>query len=155
MVHIFLINHSEVLFHSVSDAKKVKTGGRGLQPQGVRVKDAADLQIYTDGAGEGQPEVQIIGPGGAKCPCNIRKQDGTTYEAVYHPVKEGRYYVMITFGGQEIPKSPFEVNVGPYKETEIHAYGPGLTGGVVDYPAVFTVETNGVTGGLGTTSNIA
>lgn len=56
---------------------------------------------------------------------------------------------MITFAGQEIHKSPFEVNVGPYKETEIRAYGPGLIGGVVGYPALFTVETNGETGALG------
>lgn len=56
---------------------------------------------------------------------------------------------MVTFGGQEIYKSPFEVNVGPYKETMIRAYGPGLTGGLVNYPAMFTVETNGETGALG------
>lgn len=56
---------------------------------------------------------------------------------------------MVTFAGQEVPKSPFEVNVGPYKETKIQAYGPGLIGGVVGYPSVFTVESNGETGALG------
>lgn len=56
---------------------------------------------------------------------------------------------MITFAGQEIPKAPFEVHVNPYKETLIRAYGPGLTGGVVSHPAMFTVETNGETGSLG------
>lgn len=79
----------------------------------------------------------------------MSKVDGTTYEVVYLPRKEGRYMVMITFAGKEIPRSPFEVNVGPYKETLIRAYGPGLTGGVVGYPALFTVETNGETGALG------
>ncbi|XP_063928955.1 filamin-A isoform X2 [Zophobas morio] len=133
----------------VSDAKKVRASGRGLQPAGVRVKDDADFRIYTEGAGEGVPDVQIIGPGGIKEPCKITKIDGTTYNAVYHPMKEGRYRVMVTFAGQEIYKSPFEVNVGPYKETLIRAYGPGLNGGVVGYPALFTVETNGETGALG------
>lgn len=56
---------------------------------------------------------------------------------------------MITLAEQEIPRSPFEVNVGPYKETNIKAYGPGLSGGVVGCPALFTVETNGETGALG------
>lgn len=56
---------------------------------------------------------------------------------------------MVTYAGTEVPKSPFEVNVGPYKETAIRAYGPGLVGGVVAYPALFTVETNGETGALG------
>ena len=79
----------------------------------------------------------------------VGKYTGKTYEAVYHPKKEGRYVVMITYGGKEIPRSPFEVNVGPYKETAIYAYGPGLSGGVVGYPALFTVETNGETGALG------
>jgi filamin len=47
----------------VSDAKKVRASGRGLQPKGVRVRDDADFKIYTEGAGEGSPEVRIIGPG--------------------------------------------------------------------------------------------
>ncbi|MBO8687571.1 hypothetical protein INN85_13745, partial [Staphylococcus aureus] len=34
-------------------------------------------------------------------------------------------------------------------ETLIRAYGPGLTGGVVSHPAMFTVETTGETGSLG------
>ena len=56
---------------------------------------------------------------------------------------------MVTFAGQEVPRSPFEVNVGPYKETQIQAYGPGLVGGIVNHPAQFTVESNGETGALG------
>lgn len=48
---------------AVSDPKKVRASGRGLQPKGVRVKDVADFKIYTEGAGEGTPEVRIIGPG--------------------------------------------------------------------------------------------
>lgn len=133
----------------VSDAKKVRASGRGLQPSGVRVGDVADFKIYTEGAGEGSPEVRVIGPGGVNEPVKIRKVDGTSYEAVYHPRKEGRHVVMVSFAGQEIPRSPFDVNVGPYKQTRIHAYGPGLAGGVVGYPALFTVETNGETGALG------
>jgi len=135
----------------VCDAKKVRASGRGLQPKGVRVKDVADFKIYTEGAGEGKPEVRIIGPGGTNEPVTMKKSTGTTYDVAYHPKKEGRHVVMITYGGQEVPRSPFEVNVGPYKESAIKAYGPGLTGGVATYPALFTVETNGETGALGNT----
>lgn len=87
--------------------------------------------------------------GGVNEPVKLSKADGTTYDAVYHPKKEGRYVVMVTFADSEVSKSPFEVNVGPYKETAIRAYGPGLIGGVVAYPALFTVETKGETGVLG------
>ncbi|KAF7274400.1 hypothetical protein GWI33_012941 [Rhynchophorus ferrugineus] len=132
----------------VSDPKKVRASGRGLQPNGVRVKDEADFKIYTEGAGEGHPEVHIIGPGGTRETCKMTKVEGHTYNCTYYPLKEGRYRIMITFAGQEIHKSPFDVNVGPYKETRIRAYGPGLTGGVVNYPALFTVETNGDAGSL-------
>lgn len=79
----------------------------------------------------------------------MSKTDATTYKCQYTPVKEGRHVVMITYGGKEIPKSPFEVNVGPHKESNIRAFGPGLHTGVVGYPAKFTVDTNDETGALG------
>ena len=43
----------------------------------------------------------------------------------------------------------FQVDVGPFKETKIRCYGPGLKGGIVGHPANFVVETNGETGALG------
>ncbi|XP_067618137.1 filamin-A isoform X2 [Eurosta solidaginis] len=135
----------------LSDARKVRASGRGLQANGVRVGDDADFKIYTEGAGEGIPEVRVIGPGGANQNVALTKVDGTTYECHYYPTKEGRYVAMVTFGGQEVTKSPFEVKVGPKKESSIVAYGPGLTGGIIGYPAAFVVETNGETGALGFT----
>ncbi|XP_020717380.1 filamin-A isoform X4 [Ceratitis capitata] len=135
----------------LSDARKVRASGRGLQANGVRVGDDADFKIYTEGAGEGVPEVRVIGPNGAMQNIALTKIDGTTYECHYFPTKEGRYVAMVTFGGQEVPKSPFDVKVGPKKESSIVAYGPGLSGGVIGYPAAFVVETNGETGALGFT----
>lgn len=88
-------------------------------------------------------------PGGSQEKLDIRRVDEHTYECAYYPQKEGRYIVTIAYGGQEIFKSPYEVNVGPYKESRIRVYGPGLHGGVVGYPACFTAETNGETGTLG------
>ncbi|XP_036224246.2 filamin-A isoform X3 [Bactrocera oleae] len=135
----------------LSDARKVRASGRGLQANGVRVGDDADFKIYTEGAGEGIPEVRVIGPGGANQNIALTKIDGSTYECHYFPTKEGRYVAMVTFGGQEVPKSPFEIKVGPKKESSIVAYGPGLSGGIIGYPAAFVVETNGETGALGFT----
>ncbi|XP_022174560.1 filamin-A isoform X1 [Myzus persicae] len=134
---------------NASDAKRVRAFGRGIQPHGLRVQDEAKFKIVTEGAGEGVPDVNVIGPGGVKEPVNMKKLDAHTYEATYYPRKVGRHVVMVTFGGVEIPKAPFEVHVNPFKETLIRAYGPGLTGGVVSHPAMFTVETNGETGSLG------
>lgn len=132
-----------------SDPKKVRASGRGLQPTGVRVGDDADFKIYTDGAGEGTPVIKILGPGGVNYNAKLTKVNDTTYEAHYFPNKEGRYRVMISFDGQEIQKSPFDVAVGPKFQSNVIAYGPGLRGGVVGHPATFTVETNGDPGKLG------
>ncbi|XP_044590424.1 filamin-A isoform X4 [Cotesia glomerata] len=133
----------------LSDAKKCRAYGRGLLANGVRVKDVADFVIITKDAGEGIPEARCIGPGGVNLPVTINKIDANNYKCHYLPVKEGRHVVMITYGGKEIPKSPFEVNVGPYKESAIRVFGPGLNGGMVNHPARFTVDTNGETGALG------
>lgn len=132
-----------------SDPKKVRAFGRGLQPTGVRVGDLADFKISTEGAGEGIPHVTILGPGGQNTQFELKSINNSTFDGLYKPLKEGRYRVMIKFGGQDIPKSPFDVNVGPKKQSSIVAFGPGLSSGIVGEPASFVVETNGETGALG------
>lgn len=132
-----------------SDAKKVRAFGRGLQPTGVRVGDIADFRISTEGAGDGIPHVTILGPGGQNTQFELRSINNSTFDGVYMPTKPGRYRVMIKFDGQDIPKSPFDVNVGPKKQSSIVAFGPGLHSGIVAQPACFVVETNGETGALG------
>lgn len=52
----------------VSDAKKCRAYGRGLQANGVRVKDDADFTIITKDAGEGVAGVEIIAPRGVNLP---------------------------------------------------------------------------------------
>ena len=79
----------------------------------------------------------------------MTKSNSTTYECGYVPNRVGAHTVSITYGGAEIPKSPFPVAVGTYKDSRIRAFGPGLEGGVVGFAADFVVETNGETGSLG------
>lgn len=133
------------------DPRKVRASGRGLQSTGVRVGDFADFKMYTEGAGEGEVDIKLTEPSGKAEKVNIKKIDDFVYDCDYKPTQEGKYVVNVSFGGQEIFKSPFEVNVGPYKESKIRAYGPGLKGGVVGYPACFTVDTCGEAGTLGFT----
>jgi len=80
--------------------------------------------------------------------CNAQVNE-TTFKCGYDPQKVGEYIITVTFGGQQISKSPFIVDVGPAKASKITAYGPGLEGGVVGQPATFIVETHGETGALG------
>jgi len=131
------------------DARKCYATGRGIQPKGVRVGDDAVFKVHTQGAGDGDLNVKVIGPGGVEERIRVRRLDPVTYECAYQPRKPGMYVVNVLYGGSPITKSPFRVEVGPHMETRIRAYGPGLEGGVVGYPACFTVETNGETGALG------
>ncbi|XP_076163878.1 filamin A protein cher isoform X2 [Ptiloglossa arizonensis] len=142
-------NPYNVNISQLSDSKRYRAYGRGLLPNGVRVRDDADFVIVSKGTSDEVPCVKVIAPGGVNCRVHISKVDAKTYKCNYTPIKEGRHVVMITCGGKEIYKSPFEVNVGPYKESAIRVFGPGLYSGIVDHLAKFTVDTNDQTGTLG------
>ncbi|EUB60625.1 Filamin-A [Echinococcus granulosus] len=131
------------------DAKQAYATGRGIQPHGVRVRDLADFKVHTEDAGEGVVEATVVGPNGREEKCQQRKIGPYTYECVYTPQQAGPHTVNVRYGGDHIMLSPFKVDVGPYKETRIRAFGPGLVSGIVNKPAVFVVETNGETGALG------
>lgn len=133
----------------MSDSRKVRVRGRGIQTRGIRCGDEPNFFIYTEGAGIGTPEVKIVGPGGINQNVTIKQINDTTYECHYYPTREGRFIIMCKFAKEDIPKSPFEILVGPRKYSSIIAYGPGLRGGVIGYAAAFVVETNGETGALG------
>ncbi|XP_018518812.1 LOW QUALITY PROTEIN: filamin-B [Lates calcarifer] len=118
--------------------------GRGLQPSGLRVKQVGDFKVDTRTAGSGDLKAVVKGPRGMEEPVKqISSQDGVfSYE--YYPNSPGKYTVSITWGGQHIPKSPFEVVVGPEAgPQQIRAWGPGLEGGIVGKPATFVVESIG------------
>ncbi|XP_049441714.1 filamin-B isoform X1 [Epinephelus fuscoguttatus] len=123
--------------------------GRGLQPSGMRVKQVGDFKVDTKNAGSGDLKVVIKGPKGIdELVKQISSQDGVfSYE--YYPNSPGKYTVSITWGGQHIPKSPFEVTVGREAgPQQIRAWGPGLEGGVVGKPATFVVESIGTDVGV-------
>ncbi|XP_076469743.1 LOW QUALITY PROTEIN: filamin-A-like [Babylonia areolata] len=134
-----------------SNAKACYATGRGIQPRGIRVKENAVFYVHTEGAGEGDVDVKIIGPGGIELKCQVRKMPDQprVYECIYVPTKPGNYIINVSFADEAISKSPFKVEVGPIWISKIVAYGPGLEGGVVNQPANFTVETNGEVGALG------
>lgn len=134
---------------SVSDPRKIRVRGRGIQARGIRSGDDAVFYVHTEGAGLGTPDIKVIGPNGVNQNFSITQIDIHKFECHYYPVKEGKYIIMVKFDKVEVPKSPFEVTVGPKKQSSIIAHGPGLYEGVVGYAAAFVVEMNGETGSLG------
>uniref|UniRef100_A0A8C8EUY7 Calponin-homology (CH) domain-containing protein n=1 Tax=Oncorhynchus tshawytscha TaxID=74940 RepID=A0A8C8EUY7_ONCTS len=127
-----------------SNPNVCRASGRGLQPKGVRVKEVADFKVYTKGAGSGELKVTVKGPKGLEEPVKVRDVGEGVYECDYYPIMTGKYTITITWGGQTIPRSPFEVvvseDVGPQK---VRAWGPGLETGMVGKSADFVVEAIG------------
>ncbi|XP_055793795.1 filamin-A-like isoform X12 [Salvelinus fontinalis] len=127
-----------------SNPNVCRASGRGLQPKGVRVKEVADFKVYTKGAGSGELKVTVKGPKGLEEPVKLRDAGEGVYECDYYPIMTGKYTITITWGGQTIPRSPFEVvvseDVGPQK---VRAWGPGLETGMVGKSADFVVEAIG------------
>ncbi|XP_074991022.1 filamin-A isoform X1 [Calonectris borealis] len=117
--------------------------GRGLQPKGLRVKETADFKVYTKGAGSGELKVTVKGPKGTEAVKQKDLGDGV-FGFEYFPTAPGTYTVTVTWGGQHIPRSPFEVKVSPESGSQkVRAWGPGLEGGVVGKSADFVVEAIG------------
>uniref|UniRef100_A0A3B3C261 Filamin C, gamma a (actin binding protein 280) n=1 Tax=Oryzias melastigma TaxID=30732 RepID=A0A3B3C261_ORYME len=121
-----------------------RAAGRGLQPKGVRVREVADFKVFTKGAGSGTLNVSVKGPTGAEEQVKVRDAGNGVYECEYYPLKTGKYTVSITWGGQPIPRSPFEVEVsGEAGFQKVRAWGPGLKTGMVGKSADFVVEAIG------------
>ena len=72
-----------------------------------------------------------------------------TYSVSYDPKVEGKYKVFVTFNGQDIPGSPFMVQVLGFAgdATKVKAFGPGLEpeGVMVGRPTYFEIVTKGNT----------
>ncbi|XP_051516060.1 filamin-A-like [Myxocyprinus asiaticus] len=121
-----------------------KAKGRGLQPKGLRIKETADFKVYTKGAGTGDLKVTIKGPKGLEEPCKKKDLGDGVYSFEYYPTTPGNYIITITWGGQHIPRSPFEVKIGTEAgPQQVRAWGPGLESGVVGKSADFVVEAVG------------
>uniref|UniRef100_A0A1I8JJV1 Filamin-A n=1 Tax=Macrostomum lignano TaxID=282301 RepID=A0A1I8JJV1_9PLAT len=88
---------------------RVYVTGRGIQPKGVRVNDQADFYVHVENAGEGDCSVcrSIVGPGGGNEPCKVERTADSVYTCLYVPRKAGRYTIIVKFGPQEVPRSPF------------------------------------------------
>ncbi|XP_040261121.1 filamin-A isoform X3 [Bufo bufo] len=133
-----------VTIGQASNPTACRAVGRGLQPKGVRVKETADFKVYTKGAGSGELKVVVKGPKGTEERVKQKDLGDGVYYFEYYPATPGNYTVTITWGGQNIPRSPFEVKVGTEcGQQKVRAWGPGLEGGVVGKSADFVVEAIG------------
>ncbi|XP_032822250.2 filamin-C isoform X1 [Petromyzon marinus] len=133
-----------VVISQACNPSACRAWGRGLQPKGVRVKEHADFRVHTKGAGTGELVVTIRGPRGTDEAVKRTDVGDGVFEFEYCPAAPGKYTITITWGGHNIPRSPFEVIVEVEAGTQkVRAWGPGLETGVVGKSANFVVEAVG------------
>ncbi|XP_076363643.1 filamin-A-like isoform X1 [Tachypleus tridentatus] len=133
--------------HPSVNSNRVRCYGLGIEPTGVVCYVPISFTVETFSAGKGDVKVSIENPKGqlelAEVKFNI---DGSeTYTVKYTPKMEGMHKVNVLFAGEEVPNSPYIVNVeatvGDFRK--VSTSGPGLepTGVMVGRPTYFDVCT--------------
>ncbi|XP_075285684.1 LOW QUALITY PROTEIN: filamin-C [Opisthocomus hoazin] len=97
------------------DASKVKAEGPGLSRTGVEVGQPTHFRVQTKGAGKAPLGVRFGGPGPGPAVRDFEVIDNHDYSHTvkYCPLQEGPLAVVVTYGGDPIPRSPFPVTVAP------------------------------------------
>ncbi|KAM3656121.1 LOW QUALITY PROTEIN: filamin-A-like [Ammospiza maritima maritima] len=117
------------------DASKVRASGPGLNTTGVPASLPVEFTIDAKDAGEGLLAVQITDPEGKPKKASIRDNQDGTYTVSYVPDMTGRYTILIKYGGDEIPYSPYRIRAVPTGDASKctvtvsiggHGLGPGL-----------------------------
>ena len=85
-----------------------------------------------------KPAVKAVGPT-AKYSAEIRTTDDRTYAIQFTPWEIGTHEISITYGGFNIPKSPFLVAVMGFNSNICSATGTGLQESLTGVPAQFVV----------------
>ncbi|XP_077402560.1 filamin-A isoform X3 [Vanacampus margaritifer] len=117
------------------DASKVRASGPGLNTTGVPASLPVEFTIDAKDAGEGLLAVQITDPEGKPKKANIRDNHDGTYLVSYVPDMTGRYTILIKYGGDEIPYSPYRIRALPTGDASkctvtVSIGGHGLGAGV-------------------------
>ncbi|XP_065067168.1 filamin-A-like isoform X4 [Rhopilema esculentum] len=135
----------KVKIEPAADASKVKVSGPGIKPTGIRAEEPTYIEIDASEAGEGNVDVSIE-PDSRRMPKvdDIEVKEGdkpNTYIVTYVPPKKGKYTITIKFGGDDVPKSPFKIDVEPGIDvSQCKVYGPGLEEVIVGQESSFTAE---------------
>ncbi|XP_061617263.1 filamin-C-like isoform X4 [Phyllopteryx taeniolatus] len=94
---------------------------------------------FTVQTGEITGEVRMPS-GRVACPHIADNKDGTV-TVKYSPNERGLHEMDIKYDGQHIPGSPLQFFVDAINSGHVTAYGPGLSHGVANIPATFTIAT--------------
>ncbi|XP_060545302.1 filamin-C isoform X4 [Pantherophis guttatus] len=123
--------------------EKVKAFGPGLEPVGCIVNKPAEFTIDARGAGKAALKIYAQDAEGVPIDIKVKDNGNGTFSCVYVPTKAIKHTIIISWGGVNIPKSPFRVSVGEGSHpNKVKVYGPGVekTGLKANEPTYFTVD---------------
>ncbi|XP_029017551.1 filamin-C-like isoform X2 [Betta splendens] len=149
------IDRSPFMVHvskAMGDPTRVQARGPGLQAMGNVANKPTYFDIYTAGAGAGDVCVIIVDSNGRRDTVEIvlENKGDSVFRCTYVPILEGPHTVYVTFAGQQIPRSPFTVNMSEAcSPNACRASGRGLQpkGLRVKEVADFKVYTKGAGSG--------
>ncbi|XP_067932451.1 filamin-A-like isoform X2 [Watersipora subatra] len=110
---------------------EVVTSGPGLEKNGVVEGTPALFTVDTSKAGDAP--LKVYGQDVNGKPINVQvKNDGDgRYNCSYHPKEPIKHTIFVTYGGVNVPNSPFRVYVEePSKPDKVKVFGPGIEPGV-------------------------
>ncbi|XP_039201633.1 filamin-C isoform X2 [Crotalus tigris] len=123
--------------------EKVKAFGPGLEPVGCIVNKPAEFTIDARGAGKAALKIYAQDAEGVPIDVKVKDNGNGTFSCVYVPTKAIKHTLIISWGGVNVPKSPFRVSVGEGSHPDkVKVYGPGVekTGLKANEPTYFTVD---------------
>ncbi|KAJ4921025.1 hypothetical protein JOQ06_007930 [Pogonophryne albipinna] len=117
----FMVNVSKAL----GDPSRVQARGPGLQLSGNVANKPTYFDIYTAGAGAGDVGVVIVDSNARRDTVEIvlENKGDSIFRCTYVPVLEGAHTVCVTFAGQQIPRSPFTVNISELSQIALPPSG--------------------------------
>ena len=132
------------------DASKCKAYGPALHPNALAIA-GSPLEFFVDTAeaGHGELKVYIRGPSDYRPKVFMADDDHGVYSIKFDAMKAGKYFAVVVWSDQHIPKSPLKIRVHPAADAgKVRAFGPGLIDGFIGAPGQFTIETKNA--GIGT-----
>ncbi|XP_030827869.1 filamin-A isoform X3 [Strongylocentrotus purpuratus] len=96
-----------------ADASKVKVAGPGVQKTGVLASLPVEFTVDTREAGDAELIISITDKNGKPVKPDIKDNGDGTFTISYVPTDVGQYTVLVTYGGKNVPASPFSVKTSP------------------------------------------
>ncbi|KAG8129894.1 hypothetical protein E2320_016779 [Naja naja] len=126
-----------------ANASVVKAHGPGLEKTGVAINKPAEFTVDARSGGKAPLKVQVQDSEGSPVDVSVKDNGNGTYNCSYLPKKPMKHTAMVSWGGVNIPNSPYRVNIGAGSHpNKVKVYGPGVakTGLKAHEPTYFTVD---------------